>query len=205
MVKRIVLFSDPEAVDEEKLLKLLFPKEIENKILAYLPCDGHNSPQIYTDSCEQLAIKSGTKFIFIDNQKPLDSGEAEKLKTANILLISGGNTFGLLHDLRKSGLDKAIIEFTQKEEYVIGGFSAGAIVLSPNINTAGISSGSDPDNRVDENKVGITDLTGLNIVKFEVFPHYDPTVDRETLDNYRKVTKNEVKEITNEDILVMDL
>ena len=59
-----------------------------------------------------------------------------------------------MNHLKKSGLDKAIIEFWKKDGVVLAGFSAGAIVLSPLIETARIYG--------DVNEPGLTDLSGLN-------------------------------------------
>jgi dipeptidase E len=113
-------------------------------------------------------------------------------------VISGGNTFKLLDNLRKSGLDKTIIEFTKQDNYVLSGFSAGALVLTPTIEVCNLPN-------YDENLVGLKNLTGLGIIDFEVFPHYDEATQKELLDKYRLTAKHEVKEITNEDFITIDL
>ena len=56
---------------------------------------------------------------------------------------------------------------------------------------------------IDENKVGLKDLTGLNIIDFEVFPHFDEILDRKTLEEYREQTPNEVREINNDEYIVL--
>lgn len=124
--------------------------------------------------------------------------ETEKLQSSNILVIAGGNTFKLLDNLRKSGLDKTIKEFAKKDEFVLAGFSAGALVLTPTIEVCNLPN-------YDENLVGITELTGLNLVNFEVFSHYEETQHKSALNKYRTTTKNEVKEITNDGYLVINL
>ena len=50
---------------------------------------------------------------------------------------------------------------------VLGGLSAGAIMMTPSIATA-----SFPDFDRDENDVGIRNLNALNLMPFEFFPHY---------------------------------
>lgn len=193
-MKRIILFSTPSEANVNQLAKALFPKELTNKTLAYMPSNGSHSEQIYTDYWKRITSANSTAFTFVDNLLPPESGEAKKIENANILLITGGNTFELLNNLRKSELDQAIKQFATKKEFVLGGFSAGAIVLSPTIATT-----------VDENSVGTSDLTGLNIIDFEIVPHYSEITDKNTVEEYRKQTENKVREITDEEVIILDL
>lgn len=197
-MKRIILFSTITETNRDTILNLVFTKEIENKVLAYMPSDGANCPQKYQDEWIGYSKKYGAEFRYIDNSIENAFGEAEKLLGANILIITGGNTFTFLNNLRKSGLDNVIKEFAQKNEYVIAGFSAGAIVLTPTIKICNL-----PD--FDINEVELKDLAGLGIVDFEVFPHYSEQEHKDLLEKYRAQAKNEVREITNEDYLIIDL
>lgn len=196
-MKRIVLFSQPTEKDFNKILDQIFPAEIKSKILAYMPADGANCPQKYIDEWMGYARTYQTEFQLIDNSKTNTIDEQEKVLSTNILVITGGNTFTLLRNLHRSGLFEKIKEFAKKEEIVIAGFSAGAIILSPTIEICNL-----PD--FDENLVEIKDLTGLNIIDFEVFPHFSDN-QKEILEKYRKTTKNEVKTITNEEFIVINL
>lgn len=196
-MKRIILFSIPTPGNIDTILNLVFPKEMNNKVFAYMPSDGANCPQKYKDEWKSYAEKHGSEFKHIDNSIDNASEEIDKLLKSNILIITGGSTFKLLYNLRKSGLDKAIIEFAHKDEYVLAGFSAGALVLTPTIEICNL-----PD--YDKNEVGLKDLTGLGVVNFEVFPHYSEQEHKALLDNYKAQAKNEVKEIADENYLVVD-
>ena len=200
-MKRIVLFSQPSENNMDKLIKNLFPQEMENKVIAYMPTDGHLTKQKYTDYWCILAEKNNCKFVFVDN---MILGEESKIENSNILLITGGNTFELLNNLRNSKLEKAIINFAEKEEFVLAGFSAGAIVLSPNINIASQPSGIDPTDMMDENLVGVTDMTGLNIIDFEVWPHFYAEYDQKTLDKYQNMCPNKVVTLGDNEIRVVE-
>src|SRR4030042_3987955 len=191
-MKRIILFSTPTQGNLYKILGLVFPEEIKNKVFAYMPSDGANCPQKYRDEWNGYAEKYGAEFRYIDNSKENATDEVNKLLGANILIITGGNTFKLLYDLRKPGLDKAIKEFTRKNEFVLAGFSAGALVLTPTIEVCNLPN-------YDKNEVGIKDLNGLGIISFEVFPHYSQQEHKDLLEKYKAQAKNNVKEITNED------
>lgn len=196
-MRRIVLFSTPTPNNLDKILNLVFPKEITNKVFAYMPSDGANCPQKYVDEWEKYAEQHGAEFRYIDNSKENTGEEASKLTGSNILIITGGNTFKLLYNLRKSGLDKTIREFAQKDEFVLAGFSAGALVLTPTIEVCNLPN-------YDKNEVGLKDLDGLKIVNFEVFPHYSEQDHKDSLNKYRAQSRNEIKEITNENYLVID-
>ncbi|MBI2600934.1 Type 1 glutamine amidotransferase-like domain-containing protein [Candidatus Daviesbacteria bacterium] len=197
-MRRIVLFSTPTENNISKVLGLVFPEEIKNKVFAYMPSDGENCPQKYRDEWKGHAEKHNAKFRYIDNSVENATEEVDKLLGSNILIITGGNTFKLLNNLKKSGLDKAVQEFSKKPEFVLVGFSAGALVLTPTIEVCNLPN-------YDKNEVGLKDLTGLGIIDFEVFPHYLEQEHRNLLDKYKSQAKNKVKEITNEDCLVIDL
>ena len=111
----------------------------------------------------------------------------------------GGNVFTLLHNLRKSGLDKIINNISRTEHFVISGFSAGAIVLTPDVRIAGLkwNFGSD------KNIVKIKDTRGLGLVDFEILPHYDDK-DAAGLKNYSRRYNVEVKPLRNDEFLVVD-
>lgn len=195
-MKRIILYSSPAGEHFTKILELTFSNEIKNKVLAYMPSDGSGSKKEYTDLWKNYAIDYKSRFLFIDNSKENAKEEVKKLLSSNILVITGGNTFTLLRNLKRSGLDKAILDFSKKDNFIISGFSAGALVLTPTINVCNLPN-------YDDNLVGLQDLTGLNLVKFEIFPHYS-TVQREILDTYKKTTSNKVTEISDDGYILID-
>lgn len=197
-MKKVVLFSTPTPSNIDMILAQIFPDTIQNKAFAYMPSDGANIPQKYVDEWKGYAEKYNASFNLIDNSVNNSAQEYNKLLSSNILIISGGNTFKLLENLRKSGLDKAIKEFANKSEFVLSGFSAGALVLTPTIEVCNLPN-------YDENLVGLKDLTGLGIVNFEVFPHYDESTQKELFEKYRQSSKHEVREITNENFITVSL
>jgi peptidase E len=195
-MRRIILYSSPIGSHFKKILELTFPKELRNKVLAYMPSNGSETKQEYTNMWKDYAKNHDAKFLFIDNSKDDAKEEIEKLLSANVLVITGGNTFTLLRNLKSSGLEKAIKIFVEKDEFVISGFSAGALILTPTINICNLPN-------YDENLVGLKDLAGLNLVNYEVFPHYS-VEHNEVLEAYRKTADNEVKEISDEDYILIE-
>lgn len=198
-MKRLVLFSNPTKGIIDDLLKLIFPDEIENKVIAYMPSDGSNLKEKYINQWKDYAEKRNTKFVLVNNSKRGREAEkeAERILKADILIITGGNTYSLMNHLRQSGLDKTIKEFVKKDNFVLAGFSAGAIILTPKMDI--LETGN-----YDENLVGLEDLAGLEIVDFEFFAHYAPKWEK-VISEYEKTIENEVKKLTDEEYLVIDL
>lgn len=85
-----------------------------------------------------------------------------RLEDVDVLWLSGGNTFHLLDQMRKTGFDEWLKEALQQKVYVGG--SASSIVMTPSIQVA--------EGR-DENMCGLTNFTGLGFVDFEIDPHCD--------------------------------
>lgn len=87
-----------------------------------------------------------------------------KLRDNDYIYVSGGNVFYLLQELRRTGVDKMIVEEIRGGKPYIGE-SAGSVILSPNIEYAKII--DDPAAAPD-----LTDYTGLGAVDFHTLPHY---------------------------------
>ena len=87
----------------------------------------------------------------------------EKLQNNDYIYVSGGNTFYLLQELKRTGADRLIIEEIYKGKLYIGE-SAGAIIVAPTIDYS-----TEMD---DKSKApSLTEYTGLNLVDFYVVPH----------------------------------
>ncbi|HLN19170.1 MAG TPA: Type 1 glutamine amidotransferase-like domain-containing protein, partial [Patescibacteria group bacterium] len=104
------------------------------------------------------------KDIYLENESA-DSLYKE-LSEFDIIFVSGGNTFYLLDQIRKSGFDK-IIEKLLDEGKLYVGISAGSYIACPTIEVATWKND-------DSNVVKIKDLTGLNLVPFLLKAHYEP-------------------------------
>jgi len=105
-----------------------------------------------------------------------------RLANVDMLWLSGGNTFYLLDQVRKTGFDVWLKQNIDHKVYVGG--SASTILMTPTIAVAGLEPG-------DENVPGITDLTGLGYVDFEIEPHCD-AARIESVKDYADQTDNPV-------------
>ncbi|MEC0276137.1 Type 1 glutamine amidotransferase-like domain-containing protein [Peribacillus frigoritolerans] len=117
-------------------------------------------------------------FIDIEFDKP------ELLENYNVIYINGGNPFYLLYHLKKSGADLKLKELA-KQNTILVGVSAGAIILGPNINIIDYFTPQ-------MNTVNIKDLTALRITEEAIIPHYDredlfPDSSSKTIEDRLKV------------------
>ncbi|WP_188116332.1 Type 1 glutamine amidotransferase-like domain-containing protein [Campylobacter concisus] len=100
------------------------------------------------------------------------------ISQCDIIYISGGNTFYLLNELRKSCAAQAIKNAVKAGKIYIGE-SAGAIIAAPDTRYATL---------MDENSAKTSDFTGLNLVDFFIVPHFgcEPFVEaaRETMKKF---------------------
>lgn len=87
------------------------------------------------------------------------------LKKNDFIYVTGGNTFFLLQELKRSGADKLILEEIAKGKLYIGE-SAGAVITSPNISYI---------QSMDSVKkaTNLTNYDALNLVYFSILPHYN--------------------------------
>ncbi|MCD8568238.1 MAG: peptidase E [Geovibrio sp.] len=105
-----------------------------------------------------------------------------------------GNTFHLLNEAHKTGFDKWLKENIDSK--VIVGISAGSIIMTPNIAVASIDDG-------DENIVGLTDLSGLGFVDFEVSPHTPEDVSVDANKEYAKTISNKLLMLDNNSAVIV--
>jgi dipeptidase E len=117
--------------------------------------------------------------------------ELEKdISDCKVIFVSGGNTFYLLQKVRESGFDKVIKKLVPTDIIYVGS-SAGSILVTPTIAIAGVEPG-------DENIPGLTDLTSMGLVDFEISPHTPETVSHESNQKYKATSISSLYEIDNQ-------
>ena len=108
--------------------------------------------------------KIGITWIDMVDFADADVDWRSRTDVCDVLYIPGGNTFYLLDQIREQGFGDYLEKVLDSKVYVGG--SASSITMTPNIKVAAIPPG-------DPNIPGITDLTGLGYVDFEIEPHCD--------------------------------
>ncbi|EPD9050361.1 peptidase E [Listeria monocytogenes] len=87
------------------------------------------------------------------------------LKKNDFIYVTGGNTFFLLQELKRSGADKLILAEIAKGKLYIGE-SAGAVIMSPNISYIQSMDSA-------KKATNLTNYDALNLVDFSILPHYN--------------------------------
>lgn len=106
-----------------------------------------------------------------------------RLNGCDVIFLSGGNTFHLLNQIRKFKFGEWLK--TQLNTKVYVGASASSILVTPSIGIASIEP-------ADENIPNLKDITGLNLVEFEISPHTPNLISYEGNEVYAKTTQNPI-------------
>lgn len=140
-------------------------EEINMKKVLFIPTASiYEEYKGYVGSARKLFKKFGAVLTEIDISKEEYENIEAAFNSADIIYFTGGNSFFLLEQLRRKGVDKLLKEELNKGKLFIGE-SAGAIVCAPDIKYIEM---------MDE-KPGDYSLTGdggLSLINFYVLPHY---------------------------------
>jgi dipeptidase E len=121
-----------------------------------------------------------------------------KLRGNEYIFVSGGNTFFLLQELRRTGADKLIAEEIRSGKLYIGA-SAGSMILSPDIEyvKAMDNSAAAPD---------LNSFAALNIVDFYPVPHHTNFPFKKAVERIITKYDTELKlyPITNKQAILVD-
>ncbi|MGE3608744.1 MAG: Type 1 glutamine amidotransferase-like domain-containing protein [Bacteriovoracaceae bacterium] len=138
----------------------------KNPVITFIPSSSYLSEQEFKVFVKHYSKYKITRFIHFPVDLPFDKTLFQEVMRSDVIHLAGGNTFYFLNSLRKAKLLKEIRKFAL-EGGVLTGLSAGAIMMTENIEMAGY-----PEFDRDENTVNITNLNSLNLVDFNFFPHF---------------------------------
>ena len=142
----------------------LIKEEIENKKVAFIPTaslrEGYTG---YVGSARKLFKKLGAIVTEIDISTEAYSTIQSVFEEADVIYFTGGNSFFLIDQLRKTGA-MAAEKGIGKGKLMIGE-SAGAIICAPSIQYI---------EQMDEKPEDYSqeDDAGLDLIDFYVLPHY---------------------------------
>jgi dipeptidase E len=91
-----------------------------------------------------------------------EENNLSSLKEYDIYYVCGGNTFYILDRMRKTGLDRILIDAVKQGKFYVG-VSAGSIIPGPDIEAAEMG---------DPNDINLKDLTGLKLIPYIISPHH---------------------------------
>ena len=143
----------------------LIKEEIENKKVVFIPTASINEGYTgYVGSARKLFKKMGANLTEIDISKEDFKTIEAVFEETDVIYFTGGNSFFLIDQLRKTGVDKLLKKELKKGKLMIGE-SAGSVICAPSISYIEIMDEKPEDySQFDDN--------GLNLIDFYVLPHY---------------------------------
>ena len=159
------LFLSSSFKDVAKLLEEHVGDDLKGKKITFIPTAAlHEKVNFYVKSGKKALEKMGLLVDELEITTASPSEISEKLKNSDCIYVSGGNTFFLLQELRRTGADEIIAEQINSGKLYIGE-SAGSIILAPNIEYAKKMDdcGAAPN---------LDSFNSLGIVDFYPLPHH---------------------------------
>ena len=164
-MKRLFLCSS--FADVANLLIDFANEDLKGKIIASIPTASlTESIRFYVKTGKKALEKVGMIVEEVEITQFSNEEISSILHKCDYIYITGGNTFFLLQELKRKGVDKIISEQVKSGKLYIGE-SAGAIIASPdteymkNVNF-------DPIEKAPE----LEDYSSLGLVDFYTIPHY---------------------------------
>ncbi len=164
-----IIVSNPPYVTEDEMqmpsVGSLIKEEIDNKKVAFIPTaslrEGYTG---YVGSARKLFNKLGATVTEIDISTEAYLTIQSVFEDADVIYFTGGNSFFLMDQLRKTGTDELLKKELAKGKLMIGE-SAGAIICAPTIQYI---------EQMDEKPEDYSqeDDAGLDLLDFYVLPHY---------------------------------
>jgi dipeptidase E len=142
-----------------------FEKDLIGKSVTFIPTASIvETVTFYVTSGKKALEKMG---LIVDELEVSTASTDEitsKIKQNDYIYVTGGNTFYLLQELKRTGADRLIIDEVNAGKLYIGE-SAGSIVTSPNIEYA---KGMDSEKEAPD----LDNLDALGLVDFYTVPHH---------------------------------
>ncbi|AUI47705.1 Type 1 glutamine amidotransferase-like domain-containing protein [Bacteroides fragilis] len=164
-MKRLFLCSS--FADVANLLIDFANEDLKGKIIAFIPTASlTESIRFYVKTGKKALEKVGMIVEEVEITQFSNEEISSILHKCDYIYITGGNTFFLLQELKRKGVDKIISEQVKSGKLYIGE-SAGAIIASPdteymkNVNF-------DPIEKAPK----LEDYSSLGLVDFYTIPHY---------------------------------
>lgn len=191
-MKLILSSSDFKNENSKEFIVRNLPKPLSECKVLFMPDECASKKEILSDKFYDRLVSYGFKR---ENITVLNYYDADSFKNLDIdiLYLSGGNTFSIMHRIRKHNFADAMINYIKNGVIYVGG-SAGAHVVSANIEHI---------LKYDKNSIGIDDFSALNLFDGILVCHYSK--EREAHFNELKTQgKFNVISLTNDDSLLIE-
>ncbi|MDR7871684.1 dipeptidase E [Lacrimispora sphenoides] len=143
-----------------------FEKDLSGKTVTFIPTASKVEKVIFYVNAGRKALeKIGLTVDELEISTATTDEISSKIKNNDFIYVTGGNTFYLLQELKRTGADKLIIDEVNSGKLYIGE-SAGAMVVSANVEYA---KGMDSIKKAPD----LESFDALGLVEFYAVPHYN--------------------------------
>jgi len=173
-MKKLLLTSSGLSSDNiaKRFLDLIGKNPNETRILFITTASTNEEEQEYVKKSEEELLKLGIIREHITWIKGLDSADTQE---HDVMYVCGGNTYYLLHEIRRTHFNEKILHFIDSGGVYVG-VSAGSIIMCPDIRHA---------KNLDKNFIKLQDTRGLNVIDKVIQPHYEEK-DEDTTKKFEK-------------------
>jgi len=159
------LFLASSFKDVVSLFLNFIGEDVQGKTVTFIPTASvMEKVKFYVGSARKAFEKMGVIVDELELSTATKDEIVHKLQQNDYIYVSGGNTFFLLQELKKTGADKIIEEQIESGKPYIGE-SAGSMVVSPHIEYV-----KDMDNCKVASE--LSSFNALNIIDFYPVPHH---------------------------------
>lgn len=159
------IFLSSSFADVAKLFPDFAKVDLKGKKVTFIPTASLTEKVVfYVKSGRNALEKMGLIVDELEITKSSVTDISNKIATNDYIYVTGGNTFYLLQEMKKTGTDKAIIEHIKAGKVYIGE-SAGSMILAPDIEYV---KDMDDCKKAPELK----DFSALSILKYYPLPHH---------------------------------
>ncbi len=113
--------------------------------------------------------------VYLDLETGFSQAGLQQLLECDAIHLAGGDTYRFLHSMKARGVANELRMFAEKGGVIIG-LSAGAMLLTPSIESAALCG--------DSNDLQLTDFSALNLVPFGFVPHVPSQASEKELASY---------------------
>lgn len=160
------LFLTSSAAKVLPLLPGFLSTDVSHMSVAFIPtaADPYGDKYFVEDDKKAL-IDLWFHIVLVDVKNDETAVITQKLQSADIIFVAGGNTFYLLQELQRKWIDKVIVQLVNEGKLYIWS-SAWSVVAGPNIE---IVQDIDKPNEAPE----LTSFVWLHLIESAVLPHCD--------------------------------
>ncbi|MCL2663325.1 MAG: Type 1 glutamine amidotransferase-like domain-containing protein [Oscillospiraceae bacterium] len=204
-MKKLFLASSFDGV--ASLLPGFIGEDLSGKKVAFIPTAGKlEENTFYVDADRKALEELGLIVEDLDVSSVLCDEAKDRINNSDYLFVCGGNTFFLLQELKRRGIDKLVIEHINKGKPYIS-TSAGSLIMQKKI----INDNAD---RVEDAPDLKGDFSALSIIDFYIYVHYGHNYygnDDECIDKYYsnleliKINDKQVVTVTGEKVEVLSV